>query len=133
MSKLINLTGIRFGRLVVIERAISATRNARWVCICDCGNSVEVLALNLRSGDTKSCGCFKKEHGGRPRVDITGQRFGRLTCLEHKDGSYWIFLCDCSKVTVAHSNSVRSNLTRSCGCLRSETSRANLQAYYARR
>lgn len=38
MSRLIDLTGQRFGRLTVIERAGSDIRKqALWMCVCDCG------------------------------------------------------------------------------------------------
>lgn len=56
------LTGRRFGRLVVVGRATNdCRRNTRWVCECDCGGAVVVLALNLRSGHTRSCGCLSRE------------------------------------------------------------------------
>ena len=65
MSKAKNLTGQRFGRLTVIERAENYTINRQvhsaWVCICDCGNTATVRASSLRNGHTKSCGCFNDE------------------------------------------------------------------------
>lgn len=75
MGKLVDLTGQKFGRLKVLERAPGQGRNAAWVCICDCGNRCTVLACNLRAGKTKSCGCFGLEckaennriHGGSHR------------------------------------------------------------------
>lgn len=61
--KKLDLTGQRFGRLVVIrdsgERASS--RVAMWECKCDCGEISFVSRANLRSGHTKSCGCLNKE------------------------------------------------------------------------
>lgn len=62
MSKLIDLTGQRFGRLVVIKRNGSdGNRNATWDCCCDCGNKTVVSGSELRRGRTKSCGCLVKE------------------------------------------------------------------------
>ena len=62
MPKLIDLTGQRFGRLVVIERADnSADGRARWLCRCDCGQSKTVLGEHLKKGRTKSCGCAKSD------------------------------------------------------------------------
>lgn len=59
MSKLIDLTGMRFGRLTVIERAVSTKKsNASWLCKCDCGNTRVVHGHSLRSGHTVSCGCY---------------------------------------------------------------------------
>jgi len=64
MSKLIDLTGERFGRLTVIEKAPSQPRktNAFWRCRCDCGNEVTVLGIVLRKGESKSCGCFRSDY-----------------------------------------------------------------------
>lgn len=61
MTKLLNLTGIRFGRLVVVERFVSDTRRVKWRCACDCGTLRIVTAEGLRSEKTKSCGCIQKE------------------------------------------------------------------------
>lgn len=74
MPRLIDLTGQRFGRLVVVERVEnSADGRARWLCRCDCGQSKTVLGEHLKKGRAKSCGCAKsessskrfKKHGGR--------------------------------------------------------------------
>jgi len=61
MGKLINLTGQRFGRWVVISQAESSQESAMWNCICDCGKRVVVKSASLRSGCSKSCGCLKNE------------------------------------------------------------------------
>lgn len=66
MPKLIDLTGQRFGRLTVVERAENyvapnGRQAARWVCLCDCGNKTTVVGGDLRTGRTKSCGCFEQE------------------------------------------------------------------------
>lgn len=62
MGRLIDLTGQRFGRLVVIERAGSSTSGfALWRCRCDCGKEIVVRGPLLRNGTTKSCGCFRSE------------------------------------------------------------------------
>lgn len=57
MSKLVDLTGQRFGRLTVIEQAESRNKNSAWLCKCDCGKYTVVSAPNLKSGSTCSCGC----------------------------------------------------------------------------
>ena len=62
MSKKIDLTGQRFGRLVVIcENGRMKDGKATWLCKCDCGNEVTVVGNHLRSGHTTSCGCFKRK------------------------------------------------------------------------
>ena len=64
--KRIDLTGVRFGKLVAVKRAedyISSNgkRQSQWLCKCDCGNDIIVAANSLRRGLTKSCGCLAKE------------------------------------------------------------------------
>ena len=66
MSRLIDLTGQRFGRLTVTERAESHRKPngslvTRWKCTCDCGNEKIISAVDLKVGNTKSCGCLKSE------------------------------------------------------------------------
>lgn len=61
MGVLINLTGQRFGRLLVIERAGSRNREALWHCKCNCGNEIYSRGASLRNGLSQSCGCLQKE------------------------------------------------------------------------
>lgn len=62
-----DLTGQRFGRLVVIKSTTKRAKNGQviWHCICDCGNKTSVISGHLYSGHTKSCGCLSKE--GTPK------------------------------------------------------------------
>ena len=61
---LIDITGKRFARLLVLRRAPSLNGYARWECKCDCGSEVVVVGANLRSGNTKSCGCQRADSCG---------------------------------------------------------------------
>jgi len=57
-----NITGQKFGRLSVIEFSHKGLRrDLYWKCKCDCGIKVIVRASDLRSGNTRSCGCYKIE------------------------------------------------------------------------
>ena len=67
-------------------------------------------------------GQFNRGHG---LIDITGQKFGRLTAIKYVDytnnnGSRWLFKCDCGKEIVTTSSSVRRGRTKSCGCYNQE-------------
>lgn len=67
-----DLTGQRFGRLVVISRAPNhvcpgGSYSVVWNCVCDCGNRVQVLANSLRNGNNKSCGCYRRDKRTRHR------------------------------------------------------------------
>lgn len=56
------MIGLRFGRLVVIEKAgKQKDRHILWKCKCDCGNEVVAQSSHLRSGHTRSCGCLQVE------------------------------------------------------------------------
>lgn len=62
MGTVIDLTGQRFGRLQVISFCgFTNAKKAKWLCKCDCGNYREVIGVNLRNGNTKSCGCYCSE------------------------------------------------------------------------
>lgn len=52
------LTGVRFGRLIAQTKTIKGARVA-WECICDCGTRTITAQVDLRSGDSTSCGCHK--------------------------------------------------------------------------
>ena len=64
-DKIRDLTGQRFGSLLVVEQTVSAKyrkgTRARWNCVCDCGQYCAVLGQSLIKNSTKSCGCLRKE------------------------------------------------------------------------
>ncbi len=62
---LIDYTGRRYGRLVVISRAPKRDRHTKWLCRCDCGAEKEINMDALRAGSTISCGCYNKEKNKR--------------------------------------------------------------------
>jgi hypothetical protein len=56
----IDLTGKRFGRWTVLERAPSSNGESMWRCVCDCGTErAAVKGDALRGGATRSCGCMR--------------------------------------------------------------------------
>jgi len=71
MGNVIDITGQKFGRLIVIKRVYPNTRhrNTRWLCKCECGTEKTVDKSSLISGKTKSCGCLRRERGGRPKLN----------------------------------------------------------------
>lgn len=74
MSKAIDLTGQRFGRLTVVEKEGSreyrpGRHRIYWRCKCDCGNECSVHTTDLRIGKIKSCGCLRREI-----LDTIGER-----------------------------------------------------------
>lgn len=69
-QKLKDLTGKCFGKLKVVNRAEHSSPMAHWNCLCECGNGCVVSGASLRNGDTKSCGCLRKQ----TLYDLTGDR-----------------------------------------------------------
>lgn len=68
MGKRPDLTGQKFGRLLVLEfagtkPASPTSVRSYWRCRCDCGNAAIVPAAAMKSGGTRSCGCLKQKHG----------------------------------------------------------------------
>lgn len=63
MSRIKDLTGHRFGRLVAVEATEARSRRGevKWLCACDCGGSTYAVSHRLSSGHIRSCGCLKKE------------------------------------------------------------------------
>ncbi len=119
----LNLTGERFGRLVVIKEAKRRGYHRYWLCKCDCGNEKEVYMSNLRYGKTQSCGCLHTETVSKPEItDLTGKRFGSLIVIKVTEKNpkskmpRWLCKCDCGSDTIAYSSNLMRGHSRSCGC-----------------
>lgn len=70
MGRFIDLSGQRFGRLMVVEYVGKNNQNrAIWKCLCDCGNETIVRSDALRSGDTQSCGCLNSENKSKECIE----------------------------------------------------------------
>jgi hypothetical protein len=68
MAQTDDLAGQTFGRLTILQRAPNDKRgHAAWLCKCECGNTKVVLARFLTRGDTKSCGCLRRQRLMRNR------------------------------------------------------------------
>jgi len=118
------MIGLEFGRLKVLECTGSdKNRNKKYKCLCSCGNLTEVTGKSLKTGRTKSCGCYKLSKGKEARVNLQGLRFGLLTVISlavkaPNGEAMWLCKCDCGNEIEVRRGSLRSGLTRSCGCLK---------------
>lgn len=130
----LDITGQRWGRLVAVRHVGYTTieqtgkKQAVWLWQCDCGNTKEIPATQVKHGGTRSCGCKAMEHITELRKqDITGERFGRLTAIrptEERDSNgsvVWELQCDCGNLTYKTVNTLKSGRVLSCGCKYRET------------
>lgn len=128
MSKTVDLSGQIFGRLTVLHKLNRRSgNNTMWKCHCLCGKEVEVSAGNLKSGNTKSCGCLQKEiASNNRRINLIGKRFGKLLVIdefEHEIGDqivFWKCRCDCGNTTIVNTDLLNNGHTKSCGHLKKE-------------
>lgn len=119
-----DLTGKRFGRLVVISQSTKkdSSKAIYWHCKCDCGAEKDVRASTLLNGTTRSCGCLRKERAGRASMVQPGMVFGHLTAIRPlKDERFrgqimWECKCDCGNICKVASYNLTSENTKSCGC-----------------
>ena len=111
------MTGKRFGKLTVIERAESLPGNeTRWLCRCDCGEYCVKRSRSLRNGTAVDCGCDTST-----LIDLTNQRFGKLKVIERVSTyadrrTRWLCQCDCGNTCIVLSQVLRKGLQKSCGC-----------------
>lgn len=83
-NKFKDLTGIRYGRLVVVEFVGIANHKARWKCRCDCGEVTEVSTSNLNQRKVQSCGCISREQSA-----INGKASGSHLLYGTRDYRTW--------------------------------------------
>lgn len=115
-----DLTGKRFGKLVVVEYSGLGSNSkqnfSEWVCQCDCGNTCVAAGYALQAGRKKSCGCIRVAS-----ENLTGQRFGKLTVLgEDREQTSTlrkvICKCDCGNTKSIAFRDLKKGKITSCGC-----------------
>jgi hypothetical protein len=114
----VDLSGQRFGQLVVVRECRDSQGKLAWECVCDCGKSRIAHNGRLRSGHVTSCGCASESCA---YLDGPGSKFGRLTLVQsdvgrHSDGSVLSeWSCDCGGIVVCSHYSVRCGARTKCG------------------
>ena len=61
MGRYVDLAGMKFNRLTVLQRVANKGYKVQWLCACECGNLITCRTQSLKSGHTKSCGCLARE------------------------------------------------------------------------
>lgn len=113
--------GYRIGYLTVVGRTTEKRSGYTvWRCRCDCGGEILLDTRYLQRGTITDFGCITKVKPGQR--DLTGQRFGKLVCLEptnlrgNTGGVIWRCKCDCGNECEAVSRQLISGYKKSCGC-----------------
>jgi hypothetical protein len=132
-GKFQDLTGKTFDRLFVLGRILTG-RQMRWSCLCECGGLTRAQSGHLLNGQVRSCGCLVTAANARKRLDITGQRFGRLVATRYVDTSnqghaVWLMTCDCGGFRTSSIQSIQRGDVVSCGCARKATAKERAMKY----
>lgn len=77
MGKLKDMTNYKFNGCTVLKRVENKGKHVCWLCVCKCGNEFVVRGTDIRTGNTKSCGCLNKKLAG-DRARKHGNRNSRL-------------------------------------------------------
>ena len=107
-TRLIDLTGKKFGRLTVMRRTSNKKTRTYWHCKCDCGKEIDVCASHLSSSKTVSCGCssaeriaeLNKTHGMSKTIlykkwcEMKKRCFNKSTASYSSYGGRGITVCD---------------------------------------
>lgn len=125
------LNGDTFGRLTVIKEVEPHERKDKkgtrrfFLCQCECGKEKVICLDRLINGNTKSCGCLRKELSAeKRRKNLVGQNFGLLTVVKRvgkgRNGlSEWLCKCECGNTKIAVTSDLTNGKTKSCGCINS--------------
>ena len=124
----IDITGQKFGELIALKRVyLKELGEERWECQCSCGKITYVKTNNLRSGNTKSCGCnkFKIE-------DLSGKQFGFWTVIKRAESSgekhiKWECKCICGEIRKVRGDALKNQRSTSCGCKKSSLGSDNIE------
>lgn len=126
------LIGKTFGKLTVVEMLEnSKDRRKVYRCKCECGNTTDVKSKYLYNGDTRSCGCHKKdfhnyqEQNYKKALQKVGEKHGRLTIIDvamrdNKKAYDMVFRCECETICKKKYSQILNGHIVSCGCYAKE-------------
>lgn len=121
--------GQKFGKLTIINILRDKDNKPLAHCLCECGDEKDINFHNVRSGKSRSCGCFEKSsrfERKHANIKVIGQKYGKLTILgdsgkREVNGSVaWKCLCECGNITYVGISNLQRGHTTSCGCSKQE-------------
>lgn len=114
-----NYCMVKFNKLTCLYPVFKKQKHTYWKCVCDCGKITYCRIDQLKNNEIKSCGCLKENK----HVKV-GDVYGRLTVIKQVESNKFNqlqYLCKCSckdkNEVIVTANKLKSNHTRSCGCL----------------
>lgn len=131
--------GVENSKLIVIKMAepsfdSTGHKRTRWLCRCECGKELIINGHALRSGNSKSCGCVRKEKLIQRNISNSsvhvGDVYGKLTVIKdlgmrqqkarNKNERWSLCQCSCGSAPIeVKNNMLQSGWKKSCGCLHS--------------
>ena len=125
--KFVDMVGKKFDKLTVIKRAIkTGVLNDKpyeyWDCLCDCGNSCVFSTPRLTNNAGKACPDCAKKRLSHSTIDLTGQKFDKLTVIGRSDIRIssknkevpWNCVCDCGTELIATASQLKKNRNNQC-------------------
>lgn len=114
------VVGERYKDILVLNEENDINQKGIKFYKCQCVRCGKIFTTRKSQiGKIETCGCGRK---GTPRIDLTGQRFGRLTVISPtvaEDGAAaWLCQCDCGNKVIYKARALRQSKTKSCGCLK---------------
>ena len=131
MNLIDNYIGLNISKVKILGRVENySTKNQKYNCICDCGNTVvkeySILFASLKQGHQVSCGCIVMGKWNKGRTTDTfskskiGERYNRLLIIDierkQPNGYLMICTCDCGNTTKQLYADIKKGKVKSCGC-----------------
>lgn len=118
--KLIDMAGVKVGRLTVLDYA----GDGWWNCQCECGNTVKRKGMQLKRGGKSSCGCWigdiARENGRTTKKTLIGLRVGHIKVLKCVDDTVgkeiYECQCDCGNIINVERRYLVDGSKTHCGC-----------------
>lgn len=117
--------GDKIGYLTILgkdEELSKEKHRTFWKCQCDCGSIKSFRNDYLVSGRAKGCNCILS----KMTENLTNQQFGQLTVLninfpvsKERGRIYYDCQCECGNITTVRGSQLKTDMVKSCGCLRS--------------
>jgi len=99
MARMVDISGNKYGNLTVIERIprSEGDKHTKWKCFCVCGAQTISTYINLKTGNTTSCGCKRKPHGGTGSLTFSSWHSMMRRCVWKSDAYRYqgiVSVCD---------------------------------------